>query len=308
MKRIILLMIVATGIITNCAEKNEPNIPKDKARDFANILYNRQLFEQSVAQYEYYLNNYEMDAKEQANISYTIGDIYFERLRDYENALAYYLKIRHLFPESNLVDEANKKIISCLERLERSEDAVQVLEETASLEPDKVHKKRPGAVIAKIGDREITQGDFDFEMNQIPSYIRSQIDSKEKRLQFLRQYILTELLYDKARREQLDKNPEIVEAAFQAKREIMVRKLLEREIAEKVQITESDVKLFYDANKDRYVERDENGDVKRQKSFSEVREQATQDLAAKRQQEALEQMSEQLMRAESAAIYEDRLR
>ena len=304
----LLILILLIALVTGCSDnKTEPAIGKSKARDFANVLYNRQLFEQSIQQYEHYLNSYDLDASEQANINYVIGDIYFERMRDYENALAYYLKIKYLFPESKLVTEANKKIVACLERLQRSEDAIQALEETTSLEPEKIRKKRPGAVVAKIGDREITQGDIDFELSQLPPYLRSQFNTTEKKLQFVQQYILTEILYDKAKREELDKEAEIIEAAFQAKREIMVQHLLRKEIEQRVKIEPSDVELYYNANKEKYAEKDEDGNIKRQKSFEEVKQQVAQDLAMERQQEALEQMTAQLMRAESAEIYEDKL-
>jgi tetratricopeptide (TPR) repeat protein len=304
----LLILILLIALVTGCSDnKTEPPIGKSKARDFANVLYNRQLFEQSIQQYEHYLNSYDLDASEQANINYVIGDIYFERMRDYENALAYYLKIKYLFPESKLVTEANKKIVACLERLQRSEDAIQALEETTSLEPEKIRKKRPGAVVAKIGDREITQGDIDFELSQLPPYLRSQFNTTEKKLQFVQQYILTEILYDKAKREELDKETEIIEAAFQAKREIMVQHLLKKEIEQRIKIEPSDVELYYNANKEKYAEKDEDGNIKRQKSFEEVKQQVAQDLAMERQQEALEQMTAQLMRAESAEIYEDKL-
>lgn len=302
-----LFVISVFVLFLNCSQKTEPTINKEEARDFANVLYNRQLFLQSAQQYEYYLNNYKIDKNEQANINYTIGDIYFERIKDYENALVYYLKIKYLFPESQLIENANKKIVACLERLQRSEDAVQALEETTSLEPDKIRQKRPGAVVAKIGKREITQGDIDFELNQLPPYMKAQFSTKEKKLQFLKQFILTELLYDKAKREELDKDAEIIEAAFQAKREIMVRKLLEREIMQNVKIEPSDVELYYNAHKDKYVEKDDEGNVTRQKSFDEVREQVAQDLVMERQQEAIERMAEQMMRAEGAEIYDDKL-
>ncbi len=308
MKRLCYVTVLLFLFISGCTKKQEPLVSKDKARDFANVLYNRQLFQQSIDQYVSYLSHYQLDVNEEANINYTIGDIYFERMRDYDNALMYYLKIKYLYPESNLIDEANKKIIACLERLERSEDAVQALDETVSLEPDKIRKKRPGAVVAKIGDREITQGDIDFELKQLDPYVRSQFNSQDMKVQFLRQYILTELLYDKAKREALDKDPEILEAAFQSKKAIMVNKLLQKELSEKVQISPSEVELYYDAHKDRYVEKDQSGNVIREKSFSEVSQQVAKDMSMVRQQEALARMTEQLMRAEAAVIYEDRLR
>jgi hypothetical protein len=308
MYKLFVGMMLCVLLATGCSKpQNAPSISEEKARDFANVLYNRQLYRQSAAQYEHLLDAYSLNETEQAKICYTIGDIYFERLKDYENALTYYLRIKHIYTESSLVDEANKKIIACLERLERSEDAVQALEETTTLEPEKLHQKRPGAVVARIGKRDITQGDIDFEIGQMPPYLQQQINTPEKKLQFLKQYILTELLYDKAKRERLDSNPEIVEAAFQAKKGIMVRNLIQKMLAEKVKIEEPDVELYYNANKSKYVEKDANGNVTHEKSFDEVKHAVAQDLAMERQQEALEKMTDQLMTAESAQIFSDKV-
>ncbi len=308
MYRVFLSTLLVFILVVACSQPQQaPNLSKEKARDFANVLYNKQLYKQSIQQYEQYLNSYQLNDTEQAKVSYIIGDTYFERVKDYENALAYYLRIKNLYPESNLQRSANEKIIACQERLGRTEDAIQTLEESTTLEPEKFRKKRPGAVVARIGKRDITQGDIDFELNQMPPYLRQQFTSQEKKLQFLKQYILTELLYDKAKRERLDSNSEIIEAAFQAKKEIMVRHLVQQELAEKVQIDESSVELYYNANKDKYVEKDDDGNVTREKPFSEVKHQVAQDLSMQRQQEALEKMTEQLMRAESAQIFEDKL-
>lgn len=299
-----LLMILIVG----CSKQAEPNLSKEQARNYANELYNRQLFKQSAVEYERYLNTYSLNENEQANISYTIGDIYFERLRDYENALAYYIRIKYLHPKEELRQQVDQKIVACLERLERTEDAEQTLKESTSLEPGSVPKKRPGAVVARIGSREITQGDVDFELSQLPQSIRSQYDSKEKKIEFLNQYILTELLYKSAQNMGLDKDNEVIEAAFQAKKSIMVQKYLRDQIRKEVKIEPADVELYYKANKDKYVEKDKEGKVIREKSFEEVQQQAAQDLMVERQQDVYQRMVERLMRAEGVEVFDDVLK
>lgn len=301
---LILLMLLSLG----CNQQNQPNLNKEEARNYANELYNRQLFKQSAAEYERYLYTYRLDDREQANISYTIGDIYFERLKDYENALAYYIRIKYLHPKENLRTEVDKKIVACLERLERTEDAEQTLRESTSLEPEAIQKKRPGAVIARIGSREITQGDFDFELNQLPPAIRSQYNTKEKKIEFLNQYILTELVYKSAKNMGLDKNNEVLEAAFQAKKGIMVQKYLQDLIRKEVKIDPQDVELYYRANKNKYVEKDNKGNVVREKPFEEVQQQVAQDLLIERQQEIYKRKAEELMRAEGVQVYDDVLK
>jgi len=295
-------------LIIGCAQQQEPNLSKQQARNFANELYNRQLFKQSVLEYERYLNAYQLDETEQANISYTIGDIYFERLKDYENALAYYIRIKYLHPTEELRKEVDKKMIACLERLERTEDAEQTLKESTSLEPETIQKKRPGSVVARIGSREITQGDIDFELSQLPPAIRSQYNSKEKKLEFLNQYILTELLYKSAKNMGLEKDSEVIEAAFQAKKSIMVQKYLQDQIIKEVKIEPEDVELYYRANKDKYMEKDKEGKVIGEKPFQEIQQHVAQDLLMERQREVYERTAQRLMRAEGVQIYDDVLK
>lgn len=304
----IWLLFLLLISLNSCSKQVEPNLSKEQARNYANELYNRQLFKQSAVEYDYYLKNYQLDDNEQANISYTIGDIYFERLKDYENALAYYIRIKYLHPKEELRRQVDQKIVACLERLERTEDAEQTLRESTSLEPEAIQKKRPGAVVARIGSREITQGDIDFELSQFPPAIRSQYNTKQKKLEFLNQYVLTELLYKSAQNMGLDKDNEVIEAAFQAKKSIMVQKYLQDQITKEVKVEPEDVELYFKANREKYVEKDKNGNVIREKPFEEVQQQVAQDLIMERQQEAYRRTAERLMRAEGVQLYEDVLK
>jgi tetratricopeptide (TPR) repeat protein len=309
MKKLIALLIVSFMLLMmGCNRDNQPNISKEKARNFANELYNRQLFKQSAEEYARYLQLYKLENNEQANISYTVGDIYFERLKDYENALAFYIRAKYFNPKEDLKKSINKKIVACLERLERTEDAKQTLTESTSLEPDKVKKKRPGKVVALIGTRQVTQGDIDFELSQLPPELQSQYQKKEMKVQFLRQYILTELLYDSAKRKGIEKDTEVIDAAFQAKKGIMVRKYLQDEIQSKVTITPEDVELYYNANTEKYAEKDKDGNITQQKSFQEVQQQAAQDYAIQKQQQVYDDLAQKLMRAEGVKIYDDVLK
>ncbi len=287
--------------------KSPQNLPADRVREFANVLYNRELYKQAIAEYERYLHDYPLDEREQASISYTIANIYFDRVRDYESALAYYLRVQELYPKSELVKETGKRIVECLERLQRSADAQQALEESTFLDTSQVAKKRPGEVIAKIGMREITTGDLEYEMKRLPPYVQAQIKDKSKRLEFLRQYIATELLYDTAKRKGLEKSAEVVEAAFQAKKSLMVQKLLEEEIAGKVNYNAGDLDLYYRANQSRYAKTDSAGKKPQQLSFAEVKSQVEQDYIREKQQQIYNELLDRLMRAEAVRIYDDKV-
>lgn len=305
---LIVTVILLVVILINGPTGNEKaQIEGQRVRDLANKLFEWKLYEQSIEQYKHYLDFYSSDEKEQSNINYIIGNIYFDRLHDYEGALTHYAKVKFFYPESKLVPDVNKKIVACLERTQRTQDAHQMLEETTSLDTSQVRKSRPGEVVAKIGDRNITQGDLDFEISQLPPMMQSQFNSKEAKEKFLEQFIATELLYETAKRASLDKDKDVIEGTFQAKKRLMAQKYAETEIVSKIDIKPEDVELFYKANKERYVEKDKAGTVVREKPLSEVQQQVVQDLAYERQTKAYEELIQRLTRAQSVEIYNDKI-
>jgi hypothetical protein len=308
--KVILIKVIIVVLILNllsCSEQKKPLLDADKKVNLANTYYNNELYKAAIKEYEEYVQDYPIEHNKQANIYYQIANIYFERLNDYEKALENYLRIKYLYPESNLQSDVGKRIVNCLERLERSQDAQRVLDRETALKPGEVKEHKPGAVIARIGKKEITQGDLDFEIEQLPPYLQSQLQTRDGKLEFIRQYIAEELLYDSAKRKNLDKDKDIIEGTFRAKKSLMAQKILREEIQKMVSIEQSDVELYFKANKDKYAEKDKDGNVIRQKSFQESAQQVAQDLFQEKQQEAYQKLLERLMKAENVTIYEKRI-
>ncbi len=295
-------------IVSSCKNANKQTIISEQAAlQLANAYYTNGLYQAAVNQYLQYLNDYTLKPNRVANTYYTIGNIYFERIKDYQKALEYYLKVKYLFPQSALQKEVSKKIVACLERLERSQDAVRVMESEAALDSSQVHKNRPGQVLAVIGQRKITQGDLDFEISKLPPAVQDQFKDRQKKKELLQQLVLQDLLYESAKRQGLDKDKDVIEGVFQAKKALMANKLLQKELQDKIKIEPSELELYYKANKERYVEKDKNGKVIRQKPFNEVQQQVAQDLFLEKQQKAYQELAERLMKAEGVTIYEDRI-
>ncbi len=306
MKRIAVVLLIAAAVLSGCSG-GRSKVEGEKVREFANALYNRELYSQAIQEYTRYLDLYTPDDKEQANIQFVIGNIYFERLHDYENAMASYLKVKHLHPESDLMPQVDKQVVQCLERLRRSTDAKQALDEATSLEPSALPKSRPGEVVARIGDRTITSGDLQFQIGQLPDYVKSGFGDRKGKVEFLHQYVATELFFDAAKRKGLNQDKDVVEGTFQAQKSLMVQKYLEQEVADQVKITPEDVELYYKGNMERYAEKDKSGKVTRQKPLDEVRKQAAEDLLRERQQKALNELVERMMRTEKVELYDDRV-
>jgi len=237
LKAKIFLALVIMLLLINACSNQSASGNADQLREYAGDLINRSLYKQAIAAYEEYLKVGHIKEQEQANVNYIIAGTYFDRMNDYESALTYYLKIKHFYPEEKtLMNDVNKRIVACLERLERTEDASQALSESVQLDPNAVIQRRPGEIVAELGNRQITQGDLDYEISKLSPTIRNQVTTREQKQDFLREYVATELLYDTAQRAGLDKDPEVIEGSFQAKKALMVQKLLQDRVAGKVEI------------------------------------------------------------------------
>ena len=304
---------VVAGLVLGaaCSEPSGERLSSADVRELANAYYNRGLYRQAIAEYERYLSHATLDAASRANLYIVVADIYFERQQDYANALAWYMRVKHLTPGSPMVDTANKKIIACLERLDRPVDAQQALKEAASVIPEAVPESRPGEVVAVIGQKQITTGDLDHlirrQMARLPAGLRSREVTRAERLNFLRQYIMVELLYNTARRRNLGEDPEILAEAFEMKKILMANRVQEEEIREDVRVTAADVELYYAQHKADLAEKDGDGNVVRERPLTEIREQVAQFVELQKRQEALNGLLDRLVQAEDVALYEDRI-
>jgi tetratricopeptide (TPR) repeat protein len=305
---VFLSMALVMVVLAGCGSGKRPAAEAEKVREFAADLVNRSLYAQAITEYENCLRDYQMDESGSANLQYAIANIYFERLRDYANALTWYLKLKHFYPESPLVPEVNKKIVACLERLDRSADARQALDETVQLDPSKVQKQRPGAVVARIGSRDISLGDLNFEIDQLPPSVRDQFRSQETKREFLREYVATEMLYDTAKRAGLDNDQQVVDGAFQSKKALMVRRLMQDKVADRIQVNDGDIDLYYQAHKADYAEKNDKGKVVREKPLSEVRQQVAQDLYRQKYQQAFQELISRMMQSEGVQFFDDQVR
>ena len=220
-------------------------------RELAIALENKELYSQALEEYDNYLQSSDLSEEKRAKIHHKIGTIYMDELNDYENALAAFVKVKHLASEGALTREVDRRMVECLDRIGRSLDAQQELERATALEGEEV-KETGGTAVAKIGDRTITLEGLEKKIENLPPYVRDQFQSPEQKRQFLRQYIATELFYDTAKRRGYDRDKEIIQQTFEAKKGLMVEKLIAEEIQGSVQIDTADIRLFYKAHQDEY--------------------------------------------------------
>jgi hypothetical protein len=297
LKRIGVIFIIL--ILTSCSQ----TVDIERQKEYANVLKEKGLFMHAIDELKKIQEMNGVSVKEKVNLSYIIGNIYMENLHDYENALAFYLKAKVFMPQGQEthLTELNSKIIECFERLGKSLDATQLMEKVTTI--NKKPEIPSGTVVAKIRNRNITKEELDNEIRKLPSYMQENYKDDTKKLEFLKHYIATELLYDSAKRRNLENDKNILERTFQVKKSLMVQKLLEEELAPKIKITDSDLKLYYEAHKKDFVEKKDKKEI--QKSFDEVKEQVRQAVLAIKEQEAYQELISNLLKAEQVTIYED---
>ena len=86
----------------------------------------------------------------------------------------------------------------------------------------------------------------------IPSEIREGITGAEIR-DILDRWVETELLYQKARQEGVDRDPEVAKLLYDMERQLLADEYLQRELKNRVFVDNDEIQAYYDANKDKYT-------------------------------------------------------
>ena len=222
----------------------------DDELNYIDKLLAKGLTASAAEEMEKYINEYKGTRKELANACYRLGSLYME-LYKYEKALKYFYRAEMLAKNADFSGDMNNKIVEALDDLGMKSQADYELNARASLNKPVSGKVR---VVASIGRRKIDENEIDRAINNLPDSLRSQLKKKSNREYFIKQYVTTEALYDKAKREGIDKLPDVRESIEEAKKQIVIQNMIEKKVAKKLIISPSDVKLYYEANKDKYVE------------------------------------------------------
>ena len=115
---------------------------------------------------------------------------------------------------------------------------------------------RPGKgnkVVARIGNRVITEREIQQALRRQSNYVQTRFTSKERRRDFTKSYLRREVLAEEARRRGLDRDPEVVSRV----RRVMVarlRELLDKELVSFSEVSEEDVRAYYRQHKRDYMQ------------------------------------------------------
>lgn len=312
----ILLLSTAALILGGCGGNPQNNAPDVSDRiSLAAKLEEKGLHTQAAREYEAALEQGSLSPQKRSNICYLLGNLYFEKNKDYETALAWYVRAGHYDPENPASRKITERSITCLERMGRSLDAQNVLSEATYLAGEET-RRFGGKTVAQIGDRRITMGELDNEIQKLPPKNQEQFRTDQKaRLVFLRQYIQNELLLDMAKRAGYHKNPELRDRVEDFEKMLLVQEVYKHKVQDQVKVSPEEVRLFFDAHKDEFITektRNTRGettgtkplDLSPEELFREKAPSITNTLRSRKAGKHEAALLEQLMQSQNVIIYE----
>jgi len=246
---IVVLLLREPPIGTSTATAG--GLSPEKQREYAVYLAEKQQPVAAVTAYERYLDTASLTSQERAKICYSVGKLAADSER-YEEALAYLYQSEFLDPNSDLKDDIGKKIIYCLEKLGRNVDLRHELRKRTDVKRTAADVKDGEVVLADIAGEVITDRDLELEIEKLPQAARDSFATPEKKTELLKNLVAERLLRDKARRQELDKDPEVQEQLGKALDTMIVQKLISNDVRSSVSITPEDVERYYKAEIDRF--------------------------------------------------------
>lgn len=112
---------------------------------------------------------------------------------------------------------------------------------------------RPAAqdkILVNIANKFITLKDFKHKLSRLPPYYQSMAEKNKKSL--LDDMIVEELFLEDAFRKGIDRDKEIRELLDEAKKKIIIAKFIKTEVDDKVKISETEARKFYEDYKENF--------------------------------------------------------
>ncbi len=99
-------------------------------------------------------------------------------------------------------------------------------------------------VLARISNKFLTLGEFKKRIERLPSYYRNMVDRNKKR--FLDETIVEMMFYEEAIRQGIDNDKEVKEVLREAKKKVLIAKLIQTEVENKVKIEDGEARKYYE--------------------------------------------------------------
>jgi peptidyl-prolyl cis-trans isomerase C len=253
-----LLLVGLTGTNVYYAFENEKRMRAEDPQDVlncrqllkhANNLSSKKLFSVAADAYADYADRCAQSAGDAAYTQLRLGDLYAEA-GDFEYALASYYKAEAL--DEKIKKHTGPKIVAALEKMNLSSEARFEQEKRVAVDEKTV--KKEGKAVARVGDVTVYEEDVLGATDSLPPEMRKAAQTPQVKQMLIKQYVVQEAVAQRAKRMGLDKDPLVVKTEEMMRKQLLVKAVLEKEIAEKAKVTDEEVRAAYDAQKERFAQ------------------------------------------------------
>jgi tetratricopeptide (TPR) repeat protein len=307
-----LVLIVALGAVVLARRPTPPAGPAvdpEQVREVASKLKAAGAVDEAALLYEDYLAWTSASAEARAKIAYSLGTSYLTN-GQYEKALRWFYEAETL-GAGPLDEEVGQKIVHSLERMGRFHAARSALRSRVDLTPEEGGEAVRAAgdpVVARIGEHEITRSEVERALDDLPPEIARNFSGKAQREEFLKKYVADELIWRKAQKLEYDKDPEVRRRLESLSMQFAVAKFVEKEVAGKIEVDESDLQNFFEANRSRYEKAVEgDGTAAAEVKYEDVRPQVERDYRLMKIQSAYEEMIGSELSTENVELFPERM-
>jgi peptidyl-prolyl cis-trans isomerase C len=273
---LILIGLSAANMALRPAKDNQAqkvtsySLSAEQTKQLAGKLAQRNLHIRAANLWKDYLAAGKLADAERARTLFQIGTL-LEKANLYDQAIEYFYRSEIVAELGELKPQINAHIRNCFEKLGKFSALRYELMDRTSLEAAPAAGAK---IVAEIGAEKITEADFDAVIeseieNQLepmaPFMTPEQFGEQKKKMlqqyknpqakqQYLQAWIVQEVLYRQALEEELAEKPEAKKLIDQLTRGALSQLLMNKELASKINITETDVQTYYAANKDKFIE------------------------------------------------------
>ena len=252
-----------------------PSLSGEAQKQLALKLERQGLNDVSASAWEQYLAQARPQKAAAARIWFRIGKLY-QDADQYDKALAAYYRSERFARIPALSPDLGRRVQECLESMGKFAALRDELAERVGLKGSGSGGKSAGenTVVAEIGSRKITLADLDHLIDQAidrrlyrmnPDMPKDAFDQEKeklfeafsttpKRMDFLRQYLAQTLLYREAIAEKLMDAPGVRSEIKAAEQSLLAEREIEKTYAREIHITNGDLKNYYAAHKDAYLQ------------------------------------------------------
>jgi tetratricopeptide (TPR) repeat protein len=294
-----LVMVVAVGLGVWLRPPRPAADEAGRRREVAAKLQAAGALDEAANEWARYLRSADQPAEERARIAYSLGNTLLEAGR-YERALRWFYEAES-YGAAELADKLSQRIVHCLERLGRHHAAEAAMGARVGMVPA-TGDDRADPVVARIGSDDIRRSRLEQALDNGPPELRRAWSDSAQREQLLRRFIGEELVWRKALKLELDDDPEVRQRHAELLKQLVVAEFVERELLAKIQVDESDLVTWYQANRSRY-----GGEEAEPRPFDEVRPIVERDYRLVKLDESYQRLIETELAAAGVELFPERL-